>query len=114
MLIAYLINRFIFRIKDFFRHWYIKSFFIYIHFVISQLEKIDRFLAFKITLSHLFQPLYQDRSIIGYILGFIFRSSRIFISAIIYFIVFAIAAIIYTIWIGIPFFIIYKLVINIY
>jgi len=114
MLIAYLINRFIFRIKDFFRHWYIKSFFIYIHFIISQLEKMDRFLAFKITLRHLFQPLYQDRSIIGYILGFIFRISRLFISAIIYFVIFAVAVMTYIIWIAIPIFLIYRLFITIY
>ena len=111
MLIAYLINRFIFRVKEFFRHWYIKSFFIYIHFIISQLEKMDRFLAFKITLRHLFQPLYQDRSIIGYILGFFFRSGRLIIGGFLYSIIFVIAVLIYIIWLGIPFFIIYELLI---
>lgn len=114
MLIIYLLNRLIFRAKEFLRHWYIKSFFVYIHFIISQLEKIDRFLAFKITLRHLFQPLYQDHSIIGYILGFIFRTARLFIGATIYLVVFIIAAAIYIIWLGIPIFIIYKMIISIY
>ena len=114
MLLIYLLNRLLFRIKEFLRHWYIKSFFVYSHFIISQLEKIDRVLAFKITLRHLFQPLYQDRSIIGYILGFIFRSVRLCIGTIVYLFIFIIAVTIYIIWLGIPIFIIYKLLFNIY
>ena len=114
MLIIYLLNRLIFRIKEFLRHWYVKSFFVYIHFVVSQLEKIDRFLAFKITLRHLFQPLYQDKSFLGYILGFILRTARLFIGAIVYLVIFAIAAAIYIIWLAIPIFIIYKIFASIY
>jgi len=114
LLLIYLLNRLIFRIKEFLRHWYIKSFFIYIHFVISQLEKIDHFLAFKITLRHLFQPLYQDNSIIGYILGFIFRSSRLLIGAIAYLVIFAVAALFYISWLSILPLIIYQIIKSFY
>lgn len=114
MLLIYLLNRLIFRAKEFLRHWYIKSFFVYVHFIVSQLEKIDRFLAFKITLRHLFQPLYQDHSIIGYILGFIFRSIRLCMGAIIYLTIFTVAVAIYIVWLAIPILIIYQILINIY
>ncbi len=109
----YLFGCFIYRITEFFRHWYIKSFFIYSHFVVSMLEKFDRFLAFKITLRHLFKPLYQDYSFIGHILGFIFRVARLIFGGIIYAVIFITAIIIYLIWLLVPIFIIYQIIYNI-
>ncbi|MEE8131479.1 MAG: hypothetical protein V3T98_00260 [Candidatus Paceibacterota bacterium] len=107
----YLFNRFVYRITEFFRHWYIKSFFIYSHFVVSQLEKLDRILAFKITLRYLFRPLYQDYSFLGYVLGFIFRVARLIFGGIIYAVVFVIAVAIYLIWLLVPVYVVYKIVI---
>lgn len=108
---VYLFNRFIYRIKEFFRHWYIKSFFVYSHFVVSQLEKLDRFLAFKITLRCLFKPLYQDYSFLGHILGFIFRVARLIFGGIVYAIVFALAVALYVIWLATPIYIVYKIIV---
>lgn len=106
---AYLIKRFIFRIKQFLRHWYINSFFIYSHFVVSFLEKLDKYFAFRINLRYLFNPLYQDRSIIGYGLGFIFRSSRLLSGSLIYLFIIVFAVFLYLIWLTAPIFIIYKI-----
>ncbi|MEK7657720.1 MAG: hypothetical protein AAB366_00825 [Patescibacteria group bacterium] len=110
MLFVYLFNRLAFRTKEFFRHWYIKSFFIYSHFVVSLLEKIDRVFAFKITLRHLFKPLYGDYSVLGYILGFIFRLGRLIISGLIYLILIILAVFIYAVWLAIPFYIVYRII----
>ena len=110
-LIFYLLNRLIFRIVEFFKHWYIHSFRIYTHFVISILERFDRQLAWKITLKYIFEPLYQDRSVIGYTLGFIFRSIRLIIGSVIYALIIAAAVFFYLIWLAIPIYIIYKIVI---
>lgn len=109
MLITYLINRFIFRIKEFIRHWYIKSFFIYSQFIVSILEKLDRYFALKITWRHIFEPLYQDRTILGYLLGFIFRFLRLTIGGLFYLLIILTAMGLYLIWLLIPFFIIYKI-----
>ena len=109
MLITYLLNRFIFRIKEFIRHWYIKSFFIYSQFIISILEKLDRYFALKITWRHIFEPLYQDRTILGYFLGFIFRFWRLAIGGLFYSLIIIAAIGLYFIWLLIPFFIIYKI-----
>ncbi|MEK7193806.1 MAG: hypothetical protein AAB651_00380 [Patescibacteria group bacterium] len=106
----YLINRALFRLKEFFRHWYINSFYIYGHFILTQLEKIDRVLAFKITLRYIFQPLYGDRTILGYILGFIFRSGRIIVGGIIYAILIALAVVVFILWLTAPVFIVYKII----
>jgi len=110
MVFIYIFNRFLYRIKEFFRHWYVKSFFIYTHFVISLLEKIDRYFAFKITLRHLFVPLYLDRSVIGYILGFIFRLGRLIFGGTVYLLIIPAAVFFYLVWLGIPFYVGYRII----
>lgn len=108
----YLLNRAVFRIKELLRHWYVNGFFIYSHYIISLLEKIDRVLAFKITLRYILHPLYGDRTILGYILGFIFRSGRIIIGGIIYAAIIALAVAVFILWLAIPVFIVYKIISN--
>ncbi len=107
-LFTYLLDSFIFRIYEFFKHWYYNSFRLYAHFVISLLETLDRTLAWKVTLANLFEPLYQERNIIGYLLGFIFRGLRLLIGTLLYVIVIVIAAILYFIWLAIPLYIVYN------
>lgn len=102
MVLVYLIRRFFYRIFDFLRHWYVKSAKIYSNFVLDQLQKIDRVLAWQVNLRYLFQPLYKDYSIIGYILGFILRSLRLIATSIIYAFIFAVAVALYVIWLLIP------------
>jgi len=112
-LIPYFISRFFYRLAEFFRHWYFGSFKIYSHFIISLLEKFDRGLAFKITLKYIFQPLYQDRTTIGYILGFFFRSGRLIVGGIVYAVIIIIALFFYLIWLMVPIYIIYRILANI-
>jgi len=111
--VIYLFNRFFYRIFEFLEHWYRGSFRVYSHFFISLLEKLDRTFAFKITLRNIFQPLYSDRSFIGYILGFFFRSGRLFISGILYLIIIVLAIFIYLAWLLVPIYIIYKILFSI-
>lgn len=108
-LVTYLINRFFYRLIEFLRHWYFNSFKIYSHFIISLLEKFDRKLAFKVTVKHLFHPLYQDQTLIGYTLGFFFRTARLMSGGIIYIIIIAVAIFIYLAWLAVLPFIIYKI-----
>jgi len=110
MLFIYFLNHSIFRIKEFLRHWYINSFFVYSQFIVSFLEKIDRFFAFKITWRYLFQPLYQDMTILGHILGFIFRLQRLLTGGLVYLAIILTAAAFYLIWLALPVYIIYKII----
>ncbi len=57
------------------------------HWAVSFLEQLDRTFALQVTARYIFEPLYQDRTILGYILGFIFRSVRIVLAISIYFLV---------------------------
>lgn len=87
---------------EFLRHWYIKSFKIYSNFVFDQLQKMDRTLAWRVNVRYLFQPLYKDYSIIGYVLGFILRIGRLLGISIIYLVVFLFVIVAYVIWLMIP------------
>lgn len=108
MTLIYLIRRFFYRILDFLRHWYVKSAKIYSNFVLDELQKIDRILAWRVNVKYLFQPLYKDYSLIGYALGFILRFFRLIGTSLIYLIIFAIAILIYLLWLAVPILILWK------
>ena len=95
---VYLFDRFIYRIAHFLRHWYIDSFIYYSHIVMALLERMDRTIALKVTWRNLFQPLYQERNIFGYILGFLFRLIRLIGGGFIYALVLLVAAAIFFAW----------------
>lgn len=99
---VYLVSRFLYRIIEFARHWYVKSFHIYFDRVLTMLGALDRSFALKITAKNLFKPLYQDYSIIGYIMGFIFRSFRLIVAAVFYGAILLAATAVYFIWLLIP------------
>lgn len=109
-LLIFLIDRLIFRISNFLRHWYVLSFKIYTNFVISIFEKMDKVFALKITYKNLFSPLYSDRSVFGYFFGFVFRIIRLFLGIIVYIFLVIVAVIVYLIWAAIPLIIIYKII----
>ncbi|HEY4523279.1 MAG TPA: hypothetical protein VJK04_00185 [Candidatus Paceibacterota bacterium] len=107
--VTYILYRAVHRFSEFFRHWYVRSFILWTHNTLTFLENLDRVFALKITLRHFGEPLYQDRSVVGYILGFIFRSGRIVISAFLYGVIVITAAAIYVAWCAILPFIVYKI-----
>ena len=45
---------------------------------------MDRSLAFRVTLKHIFEPLYKDYTVIGRIVGFVFRFFRLVIGLVAY------------------------------
>ncbi|MEK7149469.1 MAG: hypothetical protein AAB757_00615 [Patescibacteria group bacterium] len=108
--LIFAINRISFRISNFIRHWYFTSFQIYAGFIVSLLEKFDKFFAFKITRRNLFKPLYQDSSIIGYVLGFFFRFWRLVFGGVFYAVFLALALAAFVGWSAIPIFIFYKII----
>ena len=107
--LIFVLNRFVFRISEFIRRWYLESAKIYSHFIISLLENLDKTFALKITWRHFTEPLYQDRTVVGYVLGFIFRFFRLLVGAIIYGVLIFLAVIIFICWALLPFFIILKI-----
>ena len=99
---VYLVQRFFYRIADFFHHWYIDGSRYLGHRFLLILQNIDRSLAIKITVAHFFEPLYRDYSVVGRILGFVFRASRIIIGGILYFVLGTMFLVLYIVWLLLP------------
>lgn len=112
MSVVYILNRYLFRIYYFLYHWYVRGFRRVSNRAMNYLEKLDYKFALRINLKNIFQPLFQDYSVMGHVLGFVSRSIRIVVASIVYavFIVFCLA--LYLAWAAIPAFAIYKIMIN--
>src|SRR6267154_172114 len=95
--LVYLAQRFFYRTFDFFHHWYIDGSRAFGRTFIATLTGIDETMAFAITLRYFFQPLYKDYTIMGRILGVIFRTGRILIGAFVYLFIIAVFAAAYLI-----------------
>ncbi|RMD64801.1 hypothetical protein D6833_03905 [Candidatus Parcubacteria bacterium] len=98
----YLAGRALFRIKEFFVHWYVNGSRRIGHAAMTTFENLDRSFAFVITLKFLFQPLYGDYSPVGRIVGPIFRLGRLLIGGVIYLIVGTAYAAFYAAWVLFP------------
>ncbi|MBI1839193.1 MAG: hypothetical protein HYR95_02800 [Candidatus Colwellbacteria bacterium] len=106
--LIYLTTRFVSGFLESVEHWYSGGFKFWIHRTILALEWLDRIFALRVNVKHLFEPLYQDKSFIGYVLGFVFRSFRVGIAAVVYLAVLALSLALYLLWIFIPPYLIYK------
>lgn len=100
--LVYVIHRALYRILDFFHHWYVDGSRFLAHKFISALEEADKSLAIRLTFKYFFQPLYKDYTIVGRILGVVFRSGRIFIGGVFYLFLGLIFLLIYAAWLLIP------------
>lgn len=86
----------------FLKHWYVDGFSWFIKTAIDTMEKIDRTFAFKITLRNFFKPLYGDYTVMGHILGFIFRPLRLFVGGVVYIVIIAVFLMLYGAWMLVP------------
>ncbi len=107
--LVYLGNRFFYRIGEFVRHWYKDGFYFFFRRLIDLLERLDRYFALRVTFRYLFQPLYQNYTFVGYVLGFIFRGVRLAAGGFVYLCVILVWAGLYLGWAAIPIFIIVKI-----
>jgi len=100
--LTYLFQRFFYRIFDFFHHWYVDGSRAFGRTFIATLREVDTVIAIKITLRYFFQPLYKDYTIMGRILGVIFRTGRILVGAAVYTVLIAVFAAAYLAWLAVP------------
>ncbi len=98
----YIIQRGLLRIYEFFRHWYADGSRFLGHAFITFLERLDRVFAVRITLRYFFEPLYKDYTVVGRILGVIFRSIRVLLGASVYVVVSLLYAVAYVLWLALP------------
>ncbi|PIT92461.1 MAG: hypothetical protein COU08_02270 [Candidatus Harrisonbacteria bacterium CG10_big_fil_rev_8_21_14_0_10_42_17] len=105
--LVYLVHLFFYRIFKFIYDWYIASFFFVWRKLRETLRSFDQVLALGITLRNLFNPLYQDYSPVGRVLGPIFRMGRVIVAFMFYGFVITCALLFYLFWVSIPFYILY-------
>jgi hypothetical protein len=99
---VYLIQRFFYVILDFFHHWYVDGSRAIGNKFMVTLEATDQSFAVKITLRHFFEPLYKDYSVVGRVLGIVFRTGRVLIGGILYVVITLCFAVVYLVWLAIP------------
>lgn len=102
MLISYLAGQAVMRPVVFLRRWYGDSSKRFWAKVIEGSAAIDRVFSIKIMFRTITQPLYGDYSIIGRIIGPIFRLSRILLALPVFIAYFAAALALWAAWIAIP------------
>ncbi|KKS82171.1 MAG: hypothetical protein UV58_C0012G0017 [Candidatus Wolfebacteria bacterium GW2011_GWC1_43_10] len=108
MVLIFLLKTFYFRIIMFFRHWYVDSFYVIWGWLQGRVRGLEKNLALRLNLRFIFVPLYQEYNVYGYVLGFIFRTLRIFFGGILYLFVFLVALAAYLVWAAVPIFFVYK------
>ena len=108
--LIYLVHRFFYRFFDFFHHWYVDGSRWFGRKFIGMLTALDKTFAVRVTLEHFFEPLYGDYTIIGRIMGAIFRTFRLAIGLVIYLVASIIMLLLYIIWLAVPAIIVYAIV----
>ena len=104
---VYLAHRLLYRFLDFFHHWYVDGSRAIGRRFMETMRSVDQSLAVAITLRHFFEPLYKDYSIVGRIMGIIFRTARVLLGGIFYIFLAILFSIVYIIWLMIPIAILY-------
>jgi len=87
---------------DFFRHWYAGGLRGFLKTFIKLISVIDRVLALRVSVKNIFTPMYQDRSAMGYVMGFLFRTIRIVTALVLYAVIGTVFAAAYIVWSLIP------------
>ncbi len=100
--VIYVLHRLFFRIADFFHHWYVDGSRVVMHRFMSILEQLDRTFAVRVTFRYFFQPLYKDYTVVGRILGVIFRSGRMLIGGTVYLFLAAAFLVVLAAWFLLP------------
>ncbi len=100
--LVYLIERFLYQFFNFFRHWYLDASREFLVMFRSAAESLEHRAAFRVTLEHFFEPLYQDFTFLGRILGVFFRSGRLLLGSVLYLMLTALFLLLYLGWLSIP------------
>lgn len=100
--ISFIIYRAMVRVGLFFKHWYISGFRQFISFFHQVVSGMEQMFAVRSMILFITQPIYGDYTVIGHIIGPIFRVIRIVVGVLIY-IMFTLAwATVFFMWLAIP------------
>lgn len=107
---VYLFKLLLSRVRMFFVHWYRDgALFVYGRFL-RLWRRIDQKFGLRVNARFLFQPLYQERNITGYTLGFLFRSFRLITGGALAIVLSGAMAFLFVVWLCVPAYLIVKIV----
>jgi hypothetical protein len=110
--LVYIVIRAVSSVVAFFRHWYLGGFFAFVHRCVLVITSLDQTFALRVTMRNLFKPLYQDYTMLGIILGFVFRPLRLIAGGIVYAVIVLVFVALYAVWAAIPLFLIVKTIVG--
>lgn len=107
---VYLLKTLVFRAWMFFRRWYVHGFFALYGIWLWLVRASERRLAIRVNIRFLFQPLYQEKNIAGYALGFFYRFFKILLGGVWYTSTACVMILLYIVWAAFPLMLIYKII----
>ncbi len=107
-MVSYFFESIVRSIVGFFYDWYVRSFYAFSLKAIGAIRSLEQIFALKVTIHYWLQPLYQDQTFLGYLLGLPLRTIRIAVAIIVYSVVLALFAAAYLLWAFALPFVIYK------
>ncbi|MEY4731814.1 MAG: hypothetical protein RL681_760 [Candidatus Parcubacteria bacterium] len=100
--LVYIAHRFIYRVFDFFHHWYVDGSRFFLSRFLNVFAGLEQSFALRTTFAHFFEPLYKDYSAVGRILGIPFRAGRVLLGGTFYVLFVVGFAVAYIAWLAIP------------
>lgn len=95
---SYLINSLVHHLVGFFYDWYVRSFYSVFSKAFGIIRYLEKTIALKVTFQYWLEPLYQDYTFLGYLLGFPARTIRLFFGAAAYILILIAFALAYLLW----------------
>jgi len=108
MVVAYIFSQFFERIAIFLRRWYVIFSRRFWAHAVDQFLIMERSLALRVMVRTWTKPLYGDYTIIGKIIGPIFRTWRIVFALVVYASYFIFMFVLWLSWLAFPVFVLYK------
>jgi hypothetical protein len=109
MVFQFLLSESAYRLFLFFDRWYRCWSVSYWSRVLDLVESLDRTFAVRVHIRYWLVPLFGDYTVVGRIIAFPVRTFFIVFGSILYLAVFAIAFLLWSIWVLIPFYILFRI-----
>ncbi len=100
--LSYLVQLGLARIVGFFRHWYRDGSLTFLRAYRSYSKSLEDTVASRAMLHLLFRPLYGDYSVVGRIIGPIFRAGRLLGGGLAHLVLAAAFGLVYVAWVALP------------
>ncbi len=104
----YILKTGYYRLFEFFRHWYVEAARRWYAGFLYVFSRGERVFAVRANLFFLFSPLYQERNVVGFLLGFFVRLVRIIGGCLFYMLAALFFVCTYGMWAALPLVCIYK------